>query len=76
MIYARGKEDGFILLKSLHMDGKYFDFFEYTGEAPVPEFIQDLPAFLSGSKDEAVTARPKKKKDESTYLKMADNTTA
>lgn len=70
--YARVKEDGYVMNFSAQMDVNKFDFFET--EEPVPEFIADLPAFLSGSTAPAVTARPKKKKDEPVFLKTADGT--
>jgi len=75
--FARVKEDGYIMSFNENMDPKKFDFFEHPDRV-VPEFIADLPAFLSGSKDEAVTAKPRNKtsRPEPVFLKNGDGTKA
>lgn len=70
--FARYKEDGYVVAYSPEQRPEWFDFFEYDG--PPPEFIADLPAFLAGKTDAAVTAKPVKKGKEPQFLKKADGT--
>jgi hypothetical protein len=68
--YARVKSDGYVMNFSVHMSEdtrkSEYDFFET--DKPVPEFIDDLPAFLAGKSDGG--AKPiKSRKAEPVFLK-------